>query len=423
MRSGLLGLVLLLSSPPILSAGLHHVPEIPLPRTPDTLFFLQRQLMALRAYGPADPKLNKEDAPLRKEYLALIEQLRRKHKQGALSADEIANFGYYLIRVRGTFAEPNLYLMEAIDLLVPASSQYRDHFAIHSNLGTAFQLLEAPEALRKAEDHLSMAVELAPPEWREFERTQLLLVKVRKRAAMQPRPGGNRLSDLPEPDEILAPPSARFRFVGPSGQWEVGKLAETERQKIPGGDLARASSQVQQLLIWLPYDNRLVWLLGELANAQGQLPAAQEALEKIFNTSLTHPELYRRKRLLENYRRWQEVLERSSVGPEMWLAGNLAAGLTMATPAGSTGCLEWSVQARSNLKAASLEGGLDVSGFNGGAAVGLPSTENTEPRELLQLTTKHWLLMGVGVLLVLMFLTFQFREWRRRQSRKAAPSA
>jgi hypothetical protein len=70
--------------------------------------------------------------------------------------------------------------------------------------------------------------------------------------------GGNRPPE--NVDDLFS-----VRFVGPSGQYEAGQLAPEEKAKLPPDAIAI----VQQLLIWLPGDTRLYWLLGELYNANG----------------------------------------------------------------------------------------------------------------------------------------------------------
>src|SRR5262249_9699783 len=67
------------------------------------------------------------------------------------------------------------------------------------------------------------------------------------------------------------------RFVGESGAFEVGTLAVAEKAKLPPDAL----DIVQQLLVWLPDDLRLYWLLGELYNARGGT-ANIEAAQLIF---------------------------------------------------------------------------------------------------------------------------------------------
>src|SRR5207244_13551603 len=87
----------------------------------------------------------------------------------------------------------------------------------------------------------------------------------------------------PSPPSALAGGEGRVggstgpvRFVGESGQYEAGKLAATERAKLP----AEALAIVQQLVIWLPEDTRLYWLLGELYNASGDIAAAARIFDE-----------------------------------------------------------------------------------------------------------------------------------------------
>ena len=414
MRSRLpeLSLFLWLVLPAGLWAGLHHTTEPPPQRTLDCGQFLDR-LMVLKGYGPADPTLNKEDAPNRKQYLGFIAQLRQKRLQGTHTADDTANLGYYLIRVRGTPPEPNLYLMEAIDLLVPASRQYPTHFQIHANLGTAFHLLESTEALKQAEDYLALAVELASPEWREYEQTHLRLVKTRRRSQLQAvRRGSFGQASVPEPDNILTiSPEVRLQFIGPSGKWEIGKLAPAELAKLPEGSINRAMEHVQQLIIWLPYDARLLWLFGELAHLQGQPRAAYRAINDASMNNTALRDIRLRVLLLGEYLYWYDVISRSSLGTDNWLAQNIGAGLLFTTPGDPTAFLSWSEHARNGIK---VPGGFDIDPV-------VPTEANPlGPVELWTMTPRHWLFIALGGGLMLFLLGVQFREWRRRRARRTA---
>ena len=70
-----------------------------------------------------------------------------------------------------------------------------------------------------------------------------------------------------------------LRFVGESGAFEPGKIAAAEKAKLP----ADAIEVVEQLLIWMPDDLRLFWLLGELLNAKGDVVSAQSVFKEIFS--------------------------------------------------------------------------------------------------------------------------------------------
>ena len=78
------------------------------------------------------------------------------------------------------------------------------------------------------------------------------------------------LDPLFEPDS--PPPSYKpLRFIGDSGKFEPGKIAEAEKAKLPPD----AVEVVEQLLVWMPDDLRLFWLLGDLFNAKGDVDAAK----------------------------------------------------------------------------------------------------------------------------------------------------
>jgi hypothetical protein len=105
---------------------------------------------------------------------------------------------------------------------------------------------------------------------RTAEKYHLELVKLRYREAA---PAG-RASVREKLDDLFREKGS-VRFVAESGRYEAGKLAAAERAKLPADALA----VVQELVLWLPDDTRLYWLLGELYNANGDI----EASAKIFD--------------------------------------------------------------------------------------------------------------------------------------------
>jgi hypothetical protein len=97
-------------------------------------------------------------------------------------------------------------------------------------------------------------------------------MRLRAREAMR----GRGFSRTPESVDALFDQDGKpLKFVGESGQYEAGKLAASEKPKLP----KNAVQIVQQLLIWLPNDLRLYWLLAELLNAEGN----PEQATGIFN--------------------------------------------------------------------------------------------------------------------------------------------
>lgn len=132
-------------------------------------------------------------------------------------------------------------------------------------LGTAYQ--QAGQ-YAEAAHRLEAAGDLFPTNWpaaepaRQVEAAQLRLVRLRQREAVG---RGGRPRPAEDVDDLFG-----VRFVGPTGAFEAGAIAPEEKAKLP----ADAIATVQQLLMWLPDDTRLYWLLGELYNAQGDLDSA-----------------------------------------------------------------------------------------------------------------------------------------------------
>lgn len=174
---------------------------------------------------------------LRQQYLALAEKLETQAKAKPLTADELADLGALYVRLN----QP----AKAIDLLRPAAQKHADHFRILSNLGTAWQL---SGDLAGAERALQEAVRVAPAAWKKFEEGHLKLVRLRLREGKNPA----------TVDDLFGVPVTR-----------------EQAKKLPTDDVA----VVQQLALWLPGDGRLLWLLGELANAHGDVRTAAGILE------------------------------------------------------------------------------------------------------------------------------------------------
>jgi tetratricopeptide (TPR) repeat protein len=219
--------------------------------------------------------IDKPDNPIRERYVSRRDALQAKERQGALTVEERVNLGAYLIRLR--------QYDEAIQVLRTASAQDPRNFMVLANLGTAYQLRgELPSAAQYLSDGLQQ-VSWDRPGWskdqqkwyRRAETYHRKLVRLRGREALQ---GGGRAKPPETVDALFddgAEPPQPVRFVGDDGRYEPGKLAAAERAKLPKDAVAI----VQQLLIWLPDDTRLYWLLGELLNAEGDVESAQRILD------------------------------------------------------------------------------------------------------------------------------------------------
>jgi hypothetical protein len=123
---------------------------------------------------------------------------------------------------------------------------------------------------------------LAPGKFQKAEEYQLKLVRLRQRESR----AAQDLVDL-----------FGVRFVGETGTFEPGKLAASERKKLPSD----AAALVQQLALWLPEDSRLLWQLAELANAHGDIRTAAAIMDGcVTEFGLHAPNLRRHRQLLRD---------------------------------------------------------------------------------------------------------------------------
>jgi tetratricopeptide (TPR) repeat protein len=187
--------------------------------------------------------------PIRKRYQAEIEKLTKLAQARKLTAEEAADLGALHLRLGDT--------ARAIETLRIAQKDNAKHFHLDANLGTAWQI---QGDLAQAAACLEQAANLAPAKLKKMEQLHLKLVRLRAR---QPR-------DAAELDDLFG-----IQYIGPSGKFEAGRLAEAQRKRLPDDAIAL----VQQLALWLPADGRLLWQLGELAGANGDVATGAAILD------------------------------------------------------------------------------------------------------------------------------------------------
>jgi hypothetical protein len=254
-----------LASP--VQAGLYYSGE-PLAELPSQWrgYLLDQRALRMVAV-PAGPTV--PASPLRERYLQEVQRLEKAAALGKLTADELADLGALYIRLGQAG--------KAVELLRTAQREHPQHFRILANLGTAWQL---ENDLNQSAACLEEAVRLAPGKFQKAEEAHLKLVRLRAR-----QPAG-----FTELDDLFG-----LRYLGPSGQYEAGKLAVEEQKKLPADAVAIA----QQLALWLPADARLLWQLAELANAHGDVRTAAAIMDGcVTEFGLASAELRRRRQLL-----------------------------------------------------------------------------------------------------------------------------
>jgi tetratricopeptide (TPR) repeat protein len=231
-------------------------------------------LIRLRSIGITSAP---RDNALRKRYVQQADFAARLDP-ARLSTEEKLNLGAVFMRRKKVDS--------AKGLLEPLARQEPRNFLVQSNLAMAYYLggvesraitqqdqtlavwpqqfsqVETPfqEYLRSLGWH-----EGAFDFYRKAETYQLKLLKLRERETLEKRGAKTHAQTVDALFDDGKNPPQPVKFVGPSGKYEAGKVAPAEKAKLPKD----AIDIVQQLLIWMPEDVRLYWLLGELYNAQG----------------------------------------------------------------------------------------------------------------------------------------------------------
>jgi hypothetical protein len=186
----------------------------------------------------------------------------------------------------------------ALATLRSASNRDPRNFWVLTNLGSVYQ---GSGQFRDASSPLEAARDLFPEPWpagppaagdwfKRVEQFQLKLVRLRL-ASDSSRSSG-RSQPAADVDYLFG-----VRFAGADGAYAAGKIGEAERQKLPPDAVA----VVQQLLLWFPEDTRLLWLLGELYNAEGDLESAAKVLDDcVWQRHYESPALREHRRFVQD---------------------------------------------------------------------------------------------------------------------------
>lgn len=204
--------------------------------------------------------------PLRQRYLKRVDELEGQRKGGTLSAADRVNLSGCYLRLGKIEA--------AVQVVEEVPEEQRDSLML-SNLATAHQLAERFD---RAVYHLRLALKKWPVTWpgftpeqlrwyRRAERYHLALLEIRRKETLQPGKEPDTLYEL----------FSKVQLVGRSGRYEAGELAPEQWDALPPDALPL----VTQLVLWLPRDNRLYWLLGEMYNATGNVAAAEAILSDL----------------------------------------------------------------------------------------------------------------------------------------------
>jgi tetratricopeptide (TPR) repeat protein len=276
-----------LAATPGLRAGVYNTAEPAIWPMPGSLQDFQYRLGELRSIAvemPKDPKETRET--LREYYLRRVAELEAKERTDGLSVEDRINLGAYFIRL--------LKYEEAVRVLTPAESKDPGNFMVLANLSTASA---GAGRLERAIAYLQQALTAWPHVhfgytaaqlyfYRTAERYQLRLLQLRQQESRL-QPG--------RPPETVDALFGRVRFAGANGKYEPGGIALEQLDELP----VESVPVVTQLVFWLPFDDRLYWLLAELLNAQGEPEKALTLMKDLsYGRRFSTPEFMEHRRVL-----------------------------------------------------------------------------------------------------------------------------
>lgn len=284
-----LTLGLALALPAGARAGLYY-PDDPGGMDASNFKNFRLRLMDLRALVVPPPS-GKPESSAREAVLKQLAELRAKEKEKPLVGLGRVKLGACLIRL----GKPG----DAIVVLTPAAADREDphQFLALSNLATAHQELgELNRAVLYLEEAMRVwprvYAELPPATltlYRRCDRLQLRLLRSREQEV---RLGGR-------PAEGLDPIFPGVRFGGPGG-YAPGEMTPESKDALPPD----APLLVAQLVYWLPFDNRLYWLLGEIFNASGNIQAAYDVMDElVYARRFPAQELHEHRKVLNEARK------------------------------------------------------------------------------------------------------------------------
>lgn len=239
----------------------------PPPNNPDPYLQELGELQSL----VSDVKLVRE-RPFPTEVRKQITALEGRRRASPLSVEEsITLGGYYLLQ-----RNPN----KAIEVLTPALANEPKNFMVLANLANAYEgINESRRAIEFQKQVLSnwparYAAWNAEQLWwyRRAEKYTLTLLELRNR---------ERLTNAPQTtlDELFpAAPYARRQI-----KYLVGAIDLKARDRMPPDALPL----VEQLLLWMPHDQRLRWQFGELLNARGEVKLAWTEFDQLSQAGFT----------------------------------------------------------------------------------------------------------------------------------------
>jgi hypothetical protein len=242
------------------------------------------------------------------KYHSRFRELKNAEQSSELSVEDRIELSACYLRIPN--ADGSFRANDAIRVLEPAQAKEPRNFMVLANFAVAQQVAGN---LERAISYEGLALESWPDShpnftldqlhwYRRAEKYYYQLLMLRLREAEQAARGEEK-----SVDGLFYP----VDLAGSGASYEAGKIAARQLAELPGD----AIPIVKQLLIWLPFDNRLYWLLGELLNAKGDVRAAYQAFNTLIgpdnSTSAKQPD---QPRLLRQH--WRVLQEAANALPE-----------------------------------------------------------------------------------------------------------
>jgi hypothetical protein len=390
---------------PAARAGVYcSLDQLPYP-VPAAYQAVNGRLSDLRSLVNTEEKVARQDV-----YRKRAEELEAKAQGDGLTLDERLDLSGIYLRLN----QPG----KALPVLEKAD---RTHHLVLAQLATVYDSLGL---LDKAVAHQEKALEAWPAVWpnlslrwgpeqltwyRRAERYYLELLRLRQQEARTGARGAtNTLDNL----------FTRLRMEDADGRYLVGGPRSRLPERLPEDVPPDAREVVAQLMWWLPFDNRLFWLYGEVLNYQGDVADAHAVLDEFFKVRGT------RKidsRVLFNHRRaLRESVDAWSNPYTLFYVAAPRAPL-----AGPDGAAAQEVGMLAALQAGGKVARGEVTSLPGEQSAGTATPPNRDrPAPPAGGTwLPDWRTVAVSFaagLFVMALVQFQWREWSRRRERALA---
>jgi tetratricopeptide (TPR) repeat protein len=379
---------------------------------------------------------NRLDTPERARYVEIVKALKAKELAGTLTEQDRADLGGLYLRL-GRDPLDLRTGRDAADAARILSAGNGRQFLILCNLAVAnYELAKEYQDVNRLQEALitqRRALDAWPAAWNDWSyeqwfmnrRVESLHLKLLEARFAEMRLEGSKPQGWQTVDRIFP----GFTMVGPSGEYEAGRVAPRALDALP----ADAPWLVRELMMAYPTDARLYWLFGELLNAGGRVEDALQVLDDLVNVNqmsnvrelMAHRRvLLERASLLGDLRKEQLFRSAAPGGPSPVMLESLLWSLSpppaLAVPIVGPAAIQWSWWATTGAVEA-LQRQERLGRPVSAADLSLPP-DPTEPQstasDARQSPLPDWrvLLVGFGAgVFVSIVVGLQRIEWKRRR--------